>query len=190
MKQEKVKKFVIGIDPGITGSVCITSNGKFYSNFDIPNTTTDWYVGKSKVLDTGTFKFLLSSIIPKGVEAIFVIEKQFPHRNQGLISTATLMLNYGRLTSIINSMVLGKGQVMYVAPTTWQPAVGYSGDEIKKKNTINAKEKATALTNEIFQDKNNFTRHDERDAALLSWYGWLKVKDLSNKEYVDLFCPF
>ena len=152
--------FVIGIDPGLTGAICL---------YDLTNNKV------IEVLNTPVYKKDKKSYLdPKRILEVFkkwsaqtkkvVIESQTVTNRDGGKSTITTLRNYGFLLGLLASLEL---EVVEVCPVTWQSVLLKNvidpGIPLKLKPT---KRKSLILTKD-FNPKND----GQADAiALAMWY--------------------
>jgi len=109
--------FVIGIDPGISGAICLFEGGKLVNVIDMPTLEVD--SGKTKKRHISAVS--LCNYLTVFSNAHVVIEKVGAMPGQGVSS----MFNFGRSAGIIEGVVAAlRMPHTYVTPQTWTKAVG------------------------------------------------------------------
>jgi hypothetical protein len=151
--------YVIAIDPGLTGGMCLynlTSN-KIIEVLNTPTYKKDkksYLCSKNILVKLREWKLKTNNV---------VIEVQTVMKRDGGKSTITTLRNYGFLLGLLESLEL---DIIEVAPTTWQAVmlkdVIDPGEPIKMKPT---KRKAMMLTKK-FHPKND----GQADAICIAMY--------------------
>lgn len=124
--------YLVGIDPGASGAVCILNkNGTIHSVYDIPLTITKTETRKKapKGSKTKTVKTVkesrevnskeLSTIIPN--ESITLLEKVGAMPGQGVTSMFSFGETYGSIKSIA---AIKSSKLLSVRPNEWQKHFG------------------------------------------------------------------
>ena len=114
-------KYVIGIDPGISGAIAIFEDGKLDTIHDMPTLKiASGKTMKSHISAIGLVRILeTSTLVHEPVH--IVIEKVGAMPNQGVTS----MFNFGRSAGIIEGVVAAlQRPYTYVTPAAWTKAVG------------------------------------------------------------------
>ena len=114
-------KYVIGIDPGISGAIAIFEDGKLDTIHDMPTLKiASGKTMKSHISAIGLVRILeTSTLVHESVH--IVIEKVGAMPGQGVTS----MFNFGRSAGIIEGVVAAlQRPYTYVTPAAWTKAVG------------------------------------------------------------------
>ena len=108
---------IIGIDPGISGSICFLKNGKIIKVVEMP-TMTDGKKNKKQVNGSQIFNEISSSIknIDKN-EIKVVIEQVSAMPGQGVTSMFNFGQSFGILKGICSAMQL---PMFFVRPAKWK----------------------------------------------------------------------
>ena len=102
-------KTVIGIDPGKRGGLAIYSAGMALA--------TPLVYNQHGMVDVMFINAALMDAQPD----IVVIERQWAHGGQGVTSSATTMLNYGRLLAVAE--LEGECMILTPTPQSWQKVI-------------------------------------------------------------------
>lgn len=98
---------IVGIDPGVSGAICIFNNGNF-NIYQMP--------AQDKLID-------VRSIIPiiRGSDVV-AIESVHAHPNQGVVSTGNFMKGFGTLLGCLHTMKEYGDikDIMLVSPQRWK----------------------------------------------------------------------
>jgi len=108
---------IIGIDPGVSGSICFFQNGKIEDVIDMP-TMTDGKKNKKQVNGSQIFNEISKRIIgidKKNVKV--VIEQVSAMPGQGVTSMFNFGQSFGILKGICSSMQLS---MYFVRPVKWK----------------------------------------------------------------------
>jgi len=109
--------FIIGIDPGISGSVCFFNNGEIIDVIDMP-TMTDGKKNKKQVNGSQIFNEILKRIKGKDKKEIrVVIEQVSAMPGQGVTSMFNFGQSFGVLKGICSAMQLS---THYIRPARWK----------------------------------------------------------------------
>ena len=164
-----MNKVYIGIDPGKTGGYACILENEIFSRAPIP------ILGKE--FDGNEFKKAIKYRV--GIYAnnpfMIIIEKSQAMRKQGVTS----MFNYGKISGLIEGIVIGLGYpYALVPPQTWQKVM-FEGTPAKRgKTKVKSKERAAIVATRLWPDMD--WRKSERatnphdgmvDAALIAEYG-------------------
>ena len=108
---------IIGIDPGISGSICFFENGKILEVIEMP-TMTDGKKNKKQVNGSQIYNEILKKIVKIDKNEIRVIIEQVSAMpGQGVTS----MFNFGQSFGILKGICSGMQLSMYfVRPTRWK----------------------------------------------------------------------
>jgi len=166
-KKKSNNQYIIGIDPGLTGAMCLynLTNNTVVEVINTPTYKRDkkTYLDGLKIHDKLKEWVLLTSNVVIEIQTIMRGGKQGSNKMDGSKSSMTTMSNYGYLLAILDILQLN---VIQVAPTTWQSLmlkdVIDPGEPIKLKPT---KRKSLVLTRE-FNPKND----GQADAICLAMY--------------------
>ena len=108
---------IIGIDPGISGSICFFKDGKVIEVIEMP-TMTDGKKNKRQVNGSQIFNEISKRIIGMDRENIkVVIEQVSAMPGQGVTSMFNFGQSFGILKGICSSMQL---PMYFVRPTKWK----------------------------------------------------------------------
>jgi crossover junction endodeoxyribonuclease RuvC len=108
---------IIGIDPGISGSICFFLNGEIKDVIDMP-TMTDGKKNKKQVNGSQIFNEISKRIIEKDKKDIkVVIEQVSAMPGQGVTSMFNFGQSFGILKGICSAMQL---PMYFVRPTKWK----------------------------------------------------------------------
>ena len=108
---------IIGIDPGISGSICFFEDGKILEVFEMP-TMTDGKKNKKQVNGSQIFNEIskrVSVVEPRNVRV--VIEQVSAMPGQGVTSMFNFGQSYGILKGICSAMQL---PMFFVRPAKWK----------------------------------------------------------------------
>ena len=108
---------IIGIDPGISGSICFFENGKILEVIEMP-TMTDGKKNKKQVNGSQIYNEISKRIVKIDKNEIRVIIEQVSAMpGQGVTS----MFNFGQSFGILKGICSGMQLSMYfVRPTRWK----------------------------------------------------------------------
>ncbi len=107
---------VIGIDPGISGSICFFEDGKIIEVIEMP-VMTEGKKNKKQVNGAQIYNEFLKKINNKGDEIRVVIEQVSAMPGQGVTSMFNFGQSYGILKGICSAMQL---PVFFVRPAKWK----------------------------------------------------------------------
>jgi len=108
---------IIGIDPGVSGSICFFQNGKIEDVIDMP-TMTDGKKNKKQVNGSQIFNEISKRIIGIDKKNIkVVIEQVSAMPGQGVTSMFNFGQSFGILKGICSSMQLS---MYFVRPVKWK----------------------------------------------------------------------
>lgn len=163
----KKKPYVLGIDPGLSGAICIMDilNREIVKMIDLPTFKTP-----TKQLKGGFFRHLNSSKIAYIIDhfskkTLFcVIEDVKSAPNQGVSSTFRFGQSYGVLEGIVSANYI---PVHKVRPNMWKPALGLN---YSKEKSLNKAIELHPEDKDLFKLKKY---HDRSEACLLCHYGIL-----------------
>ena len=162
---------IIGIDPGISGSICFFENGKILDVIEMP-TMTEGKKNKKQVNGSQIYNEILTRINDTGSQNIrVVIEQVSAMPGQGVTSMFNFGQSFGILKGICSAMQL---PVYFVRPAKWK----------KYFNLINS-EKDASRTRVIeifpyFSSKLSKKKDSNKaDAILISsfYYETYKIED-------------
>ena len=107
---------LIGIDPGISGSICFFEDGKILEAIDMP-TMTDGKKNKKQVNGAQIYNEFLKRINKKDDEIRVVIEQVSAMPGQGVTSMFNFGQSFGILKGICSAMQL---PMFFVRPAKWK----------------------------------------------------------------------
>ena len=117
---------VIGIDPGISGSICFFENGKVVEVLEMP-TMTDGKKNKRQVNGSQIYNEILDRIITIEKQKIrVVIEQVSAMPGQGVTSMFNFGQSFGILKGICSAMQL---PMYFIRPTKWKKYFGLLNSE-------------------------------------------------------------
>ena len=109
--------FIIGIDPGISGSICFFENGKILDVINMP-TMTDGKKNKKQVNGSQIYNEISERIKKTGDQNIrVVIEQVSAMPGQGVTSMFNFGQSFGILKGICSAMQL---PMYFVRPAKWK----------------------------------------------------------------------
>jgi crossover junction endodeoxyribonuclease RuvC len=153
--------FVIGIDPGISGSIAVFEDGVLHRLIDMPTLELDSGKTKKRHISAAGLATILNVFI-SDANCHVVIEKVGAMPGQGVSS----MFNFGRSAGIIEGVVAALLiPNTYVTPQQWTKAVGRAA----------GKDASRMRAMELFPSKSDLfkrAKDDGRaDACLIAyWY--------------------
>jgi len=107
---------IIGIDPGISGSICFFEDGKILEVIEMP-VMTEGKKNKKQVNGAQIYNEFLKRINNKGDQTRVVIEQVSAMPGQGVTSMFNFGQSYGILKGICSAMQL---PMFFVRPTKWK----------------------------------------------------------------------
>ena len=107
---------IIGIDPGISGSICFFENGKILEVIEMP-LMTEGKKNKKQVNGAQIYNEFLKRINIKDDEIRVVIEQVSAMPGQGVTSMFNFGQSYGILKGICSAMQL---PMFFVRPAKWK----------------------------------------------------------------------
>ena len=117
---------VIGIDPGISGSICFFENGKILEVLEMP-TMTEGKKNKRQVNGSQIYNEILKKIKNKDKQTIrVVIEQVSAMPGQGVTSMFNFGQSFGILKGICSAMQL---PMHFVRPAKWKKYFGLINSE-------------------------------------------------------------
>ena len=117
---------VIGIDPGISGSICFFENGKILEVLEMP-TMTEGKKNKRQVNGSQIYNEILKKIKNKDKQNIrVVIEQVSAMPGQGVTSMFNFGQSFGILKGICSAMQL---PMHFVRPAKWKKYFGLINSE-------------------------------------------------------------
>ena len=108
--------FIIGIDPGISGSICFFKDGKILEVIEMP-VMTEGKKNKKQVNGAQIYNEFLKRINKKEDEIRVVIEQVSAMPGQGVTSMFNFGQSYGILKGICSAMQL---PMFFVRPAKWK----------------------------------------------------------------------
>ena len=107
---------IIGIDPGISGSICFFEDGKILDVIEMP-VMTEGKKNKKQVNGAQIYNEFLKRINNKGDQTRVVIEQVSAMPGQGVTSMFNFGQSYGILKGICSAMQL---PMFFVRPAKWK----------------------------------------------------------------------
>ena len=107
---------IIGIDPGISGSICFFEDGKILEVLEMP-TMTEGKKSKRQVNGAQIYNEILKRIEGSKKEVRVIIEQVSAMPGQGVTSMFNFGQSYGMLKGICSAMQL---PVFFVRPAKWK----------------------------------------------------------------------
>ena len=107
---------IIGIDPGITGSICFFEDGKILEVIEMP-VMTEGKKNKKQVNGAQIYNEFLKRINKKDNEIRVVIEQVSAMPGQGVTSMFNFGQSFGILKGICSAMQL---PMLFVRPAKWK----------------------------------------------------------------------
>ena len=107
---------IIGIDPGISGSICFFEDGKIIEVIEMP-VMTDGKKNKKQINGAQIYNEFLKRISDKDDEIRVVIEQVSAMPGQGVTSMFNFGQSYGILKGICSAMQL---PMFFVRPAKWK----------------------------------------------------------------------
>ena len=107
---------IIGIDPGISGSICFFKNGKILEVIEMP-VMTEGKKNKKQVNGAQIYNEILKRISRKDDEIRVVIEQVSAMPGQGVTSMFNFGQSFGILKGICSAMQL---PMFFVRPAKWK----------------------------------------------------------------------
>ncbi len=108
--------FIIGIDPGISGSICFFKDGKILEVIEMP-VMTEGKKNKKQVNGAQIYNEFLKRINKKDDEIRVVIEQVSAMPGQGVTSMFNFGQSYGILKGVCSAMQL---PMFFVRPVKWK----------------------------------------------------------------------
>ena len=107
---------IIGIDPGISGSICFLKDGRILEVIEMP-VMTDGKINKKQVNGAQIYNEFLKRINKKDDEIRVVIEQVSAMPGQGVTSMFNFGQSFGILKGICSAMQL---PMFFVRPAKWK----------------------------------------------------------------------
>ena len=108
---------IIGIDPGISGSICFLKDGRILEVIEMPVMTEEGKKNKKQVNGAQIYNEFLKRINKKEDEIRVVIEQVSAMPGQGVTSMFNFGQSFGILKGICSAMQL---PMFFVRPTKWK----------------------------------------------------------------------
>ena len=159
---------IIGIDPGITGSICFFQDGKIIDVIEMPNMTEG---KKNKKQVNGAQVFYEISLRIKGVkkeDIKVVIEQVSAMPGQGVTSMFNFGQSFGILKGICSAMQL---PMYFVRPTKWKKYFNLINSE-KDASRTKAIEVFPYFSSELSRKKDS----NKADAILIASFYYESFK--------------
>ena len=162
---------IIGIDPGISGSICFFENGKILDVVEMP-TMTDGKKNKKQVNGSQIYNEILKKISHLDKSEIkVVIEQVSAMPGQGVTSMFNFGQSFGILKGICSAMQL---PVYFVRPAKWKKYFNLINSE-KDASRTRAIEIFPYFSSQLSKKKDS----NKADAILISsfFYETFKLED-------------
>ena len=162
---------IIGIDPGISGSICFFENGKILEVVEMP-TMTDGKKNKRQVNGAQIYNEILKRINKNDEQNIRVIIEQVSAMpGQGVTSMFNFGQSFGILKGICSAMQL---PMYFVRPAKWKKYYGLINSE-KDASRTRAIEMFPYFSSQLSKKKDS----NKADAILIAsfYYETYKLKE-------------
>ena len=159
---------IIGIDPGISGSICFFEDGKIIDVFEMP-TMTDGKKNKKQVNGAQIYNEISSKI--KGIEKQnlrVIIEQVSAMPGQGVTSMFNFGQSFGILKGICSAMQL---PMYFVRPAKWKKYFGLIKSE-KDASRTKAIEMFPYFSSQLSKKKDS----NKADAILIASFHYETYK--------------
>ena len=151
--------FIIGIDPGISGSICFFKDGKILEVIEMP-VMTEGKKNKKQVNGSQIYNEFLKRINRKDDEIRVVIEHVSAMPGQGVTSMFNFGQSFGILKGICSSMQL---PMYFVRPAKWKKYFNLLNSQ-KDASRTKAIEIFPYFSNQLSKKKDS----NKADAILIS----------------------
>ena len=153
---------IIGIDPGISGSICFFKDGKILEVIEMP-TMTDGKKNKKQLNGAQIFNEIKKRIINNELRDIRVIIEQVSAMpGQGVTSMFNFGQSFGVIKGICSAMEL---PIFYVRPAKWKKHFNLINSE-KDASRTKAIEMFPNISQKLSRKKDN----NKADAILIAYY--------------------
>ena len=162
---------VIGIDPGISGSICFFENGKILDVLEMP-TMTDGKKNKRQVNGSQIYNEISKRITTIEKQSIrVVIEQVSAMPGQGVTSMFNFGQSFGILKGICSAMQLS---MYFIRPTKWKKYFGLINSE-KDASRTKAIEMFPYFSSQLSKKKDS----NKADAILIAsfYYETYKIEE-------------
>ena len=162
---------VIGIDPGISGSICFFENGKILDVLEMP-TMTDGKKNKRQVNGSQIYNEISKRITTIEKQSIrVVIEQVSAMPGQGVTSMFNFGQSFGILKGICSAMQLS---MYFIRPTKWKKYFGLINSE-KDASRTKAIEMFPYFSSQLSKKKDS----NKADAILIAsfYYETYKLEE-------------
>ena len=166
---------IIGIDPGISGSICFFEDGKIIDVVEMP-TMTEGKKNKRQVNGSQIYNEILKRIIKIEKQNVRVIIEQVSAMpGQGVTSMFNFGQSFGILKGICSAMQL---PMYFVRPAKWKKYFGLINSE-KDASRTRAIEMFPYFSSQLSKKKDS----NKADAILIAsfYYETYKFEEQSNK---------
>ena len=152
---------IIGIDPGISGSICFFEDGKILEVIEMP-VMTDGKKNKKQVNGAQIYNEFLKRINREDDEVRVVIEQVSAMPGQGVTSMFNFGQSFGVIKGICSAMEL---PIFYVRPAKWKKHFNLINSE-KDASRTKVIEMFPRISNKLSRKKDN----NKADAILIAQY--------------------
>jgi Holliday junction resolvasome RuvABC endonuclease subunit len=166
-----MKKYYIGIDPGLTGAlVCLDGAGYIRRMTVMPTVK----IGKGNKLDAKAISSWIKKCFTEEMVRMVAIEEQRAMHKQGVTSTFTTGRGYGIIEGIVSALEL---PYEIVRPIDWQKVM-FRGSPKGKGKALSKSIAQQLFPNETFKKSDRCKNlHDGlTDAVLIAEYIRRKIK--------------
>ena len=161
---------IIGIDPGISGSICFFQDGKILEVIEMP-VMTDGKKNKKQINGSQIYNEFLKKINGKDDEIRVVIEQVSAMPGQGVTSMFNFGQSFGILKGICSAMQL---PMYFVRPSKWKKYFNLINSE-KDASRTRAIEIFPYFSSQLSKKKDS----NKADAILIAsfYYETYKIED-------------
>lgn len=159
VETKRTNKFVIGVDPGLTGAVAVinTETNDLETVFDMPVTKMK---GRKDVIDAYSLNLMLSPFMSR--THFVMIEEVNAMPQQGVVST----FRFGFVTGVVHGIVASYlTEIKTVKPSIWKILMKLSSN---KSDSLNSAIQLFPSHAKLFKRKMDDGR---AEASLLAWFG-------------------
>lgn len=156
---------ILGIDPGLTGALCVFRDGAFHALYDIPTMANG--KGSAKIkrrVDALTLATMVRQIRARDSEdfMLAVVEQVAAMPGQGVASMFSLGETVGAIRGVLATLTIA---TEYVSPVTWKKAMKLGKDKDA------ARSYAIQRYPEVAPYLGRVKDHNRAEAVLLAAYG-------------------
>jgi len=161
-------KYIVGIDPGLSGAVAVFCDGHFSEVVDLPTMQSGGKQSFVKnVVNAGELARMLGDRT-RGADVVVYVETVSAMPKQGVASMFSMGHTLGSITSVLAALGL---PYLMVRPQEWKKAAGLLKTEKDQARTY-AIRRFPAAEKYLARKKD----HNRADAILIGHYGVLEVR--------------